>query len=34
MWFTIIHLAFVISAVMLGFLERLMNKKDADKYER
>lgn len=26
MWFTIIHLAFVVSAVMLGFLEKLMNK--------
>lgn len=26
MWFTIIHLAFVVSAVMLGFLERLMAK--------
>ena len=26
MWFTIIHLAFVISAVMLGFLEKLMAK--------
>lgn len=27
MWFTIIHLAFVVSALMLGILERLMNKK-------
>ncbi|CAN7536272.1 TIGR00645 family protein [Rhizobium sp. LjRoot30] len=26
MWFTLIHLAFVVSAVMLGFLERLMSK--------
>lgn len=26
MWFTIIHLAFVVSAVMLGYLERLMKK--------
>ncbi|NKN39723.1 TIGR00645 family protein [Agrobacterium sp. a22-2] len=26
MWYTIIHLAFVVSAVMLGFLERLMAK--------
>ncbi|MFK3780066.1 TIGR00645 family protein [Agrobacterium sp. NPDC089420] len=26
MWFTIIHLAFVVSAVMLGFLEKLMAK--------
>ncbi|PYB73354.1 MULTISPECIES: TIGR00645 family protein [Rhizobium] len=35
MWFTIIHLAFVISAVMLGYLEVMMNGKkkggDADK---
>ncbi|MCM2473029.1 TIGR00645 family protein [Rhizobium sp. CG5] len=32
MWFTIIHLAFVVSAVMLGFLERLMAKpKPTDK---
>jgi len=29
MWYTIIHLAFVISAVMLGYLEKLM-KKDKD----
>jgi uncharacterized protein (TIGR00645 family) len=29
MWFTIIHLAFVISAVMLGFLEKLMSKPKA-----
>ena len=26
MWYTIIHIAFVISAVMLGFLDRLMSK--------
>ncbi|MDS7597695.1 TIGR00645 family protein [Agrobacterium tumefaciens] len=26
MWFTIMHLAFVVSAVMLGFLEKLMMK--------
>jgi len=26
MWYTLIHLAFVVSAVMLGFLERLMSK--------
>lgn len=26
MWFTIIHLAFVVSAVMLGYLEQLMSK--------
>ena len=26
MWYTIIHLAFVVSAVMLGFLDRLMSK--------
>ena len=26
MWFTIIHLAFVVSAVMLGYLEKLMSK--------
>lgn len=26
MWLTLMHLAFVISAVMLGFLERLMSK--------
>ncbi|MCI9864755.1 TIGR00645 family protein [Rhizobium skierniewicense] len=25
MWFTIIHLAFVVSAVMLGYLEQLMS---------
>ncbi len=35
MWLTIIHLAFVISAVMLGYLEVMMNGKkkpsDADK---
>jgi len=27
MWFTLIHLTFVVSAVMLGYLEVLMNKK-------
>ncbi len=26
MWYTLIHIAFVISAVMLGFLDRLMSK--------
>lgn len=26
MWATIMHLAFVVSALMLGFLERIMNK--------
>ena len=26
MWLTLMHLAFVVSAVMLGFLERLMSK--------
>jgi uncharacterized membrane protein YqhA len=35
MWLTIIHLAFVVSAVMLGYLEVMMNGKkkasDADK---
>lgn len=36
MWFTLMHLAFVVSAVMLGFLDKLMakspdSKKDADK---
>ncbi|MCL6706937.1 TIGR00645 family protein [Pseudomonas sp. R2.Fl] len=32
MWLTLMHLAFVVSAVMLGFLERLMAKpKAADK---
>ncbi|EHS50421.1 UPF0114 protein yqhA [Rhizobium sp. PDO1-076] len=30
MWFTLIHLAFVVSAVMLGYLEVLMNKKKGD----
>ena len=30
MWYTIIHLAFVVSAVMLGFLERLMAKGKAE----
>lgn len=29
MWFTIIHLAFVISAVMLGVLEKIMGKKQS-----
>ena len=24
MWYTIIHIAFVVSAVMLGWLERIM----------
>lgn len=33
MWFTIIHLAFVASAVMLGFLEKLMAK-PKDKAEK
>ncbi|MDE1158041.1 MAG: TIGR00645 family protein [Neorhizobium sp.] len=33
MWYTIIHLAFVVSAVMLGWLERIMAKTKADKYE-
>jgi uncharacterized protein (TIGR00645 family) len=34
MWFTIIHLAFVVSAVMLGFLEKLMAKpKDTEKLD-
>ncbi|CUX36624.1 MULTISPECIES: TIGR00645 family protein [Agrobacterium] len=33
MWFTIIHLAFVVSAVMLGFLEKLMAK-PKDKSEK
>ena len=26
MWFTIIHLAFVVSAVLLGYLEKIMSK--------
>ena len=30
MWYTIIHLAFVVSAVMLGFLDRLMSKGKGD----
>ncbi|NML72914.1 TIGR00645 family protein [Rhizobium sp. S-51] len=35
MWLTLMHLAFVVSAVMLGFLEKLMAKpKTADKPER
>jgi uncharacterized membrane protein YqhA len=25
MWLTLMHLAFVVSAVMLGFLEKLMS---------
>lgn len=29
MWYTLIHLTFVVSAVMLGFLERLMSKEKA-----
>jgi len=33
MWYTIIHLAFVVSAVMLGWLERIMAKAKAEKYE-
>jgi len=33
MWYTIIHLAFVVSAVMLGWLERIMAKTKAEKYE-
>lgn len=33
MWFTLIHLAFVVSAVMLGFLEKLMAK-PKDKSEK
>jgi uncharacterized protein (TIGR00645 family) len=33
MWYTIIHLAFVVSAVMLGWLERIMMKAKAGKYE-
>ena len=28
MWVVILHMAFVVSALMLGFLERLMSKKD------
>ena len=31
MWYTIIHLAFVVSALMLGVLERIMAKTKADK---
>lgn len=30
MWYTLIHLAFVVSAVMLGFLEKLMAKDKAE----
>lgn len=33
MWYTIIHIAFVVSAVMLGWLERIMAKTKAEKYE-
>jgi uncharacterized protein (TIGR00645 family) len=33
MWYTIIHLAFVISAVMLGYLEKLMKSTKAPKDE-
>ena len=33
MWYTIIHLAFVVSAVMLGWLERIMAATKADKAE-
>jgi uncharacterized protein (TIGR00645 family) len=29
MWFTIIHLAFVVSALLLGFLEKIMAKAKA-----
>jgi uncharacterized protein (TIGR00645 family) len=32
MWYTIIHLAFVVSALMLGLLERIMAKSKTDKY--
>ncbi len=31
MWYTIIHLAFVVSAVMLGWLEKIMASVKADK---
>ncbi|MEB2843871.1 TIGR00645 family protein [Rhizobiales bacterium RZME27] len=31
MWYTIIHLAFVVSAVMLGWLEKIMASAKADK---
>ncbi|TWF54624.1 TIGR00645 family protein [Neorhizobium alkalisoli] len=33
MWYTIIHLAFVVSAVMLGWLERIMTSTKAQKAE-
>jgi len=33
MWYTLIHIAFVISAVMLGWLERIMSKTKAGKDE-
>jgi uncharacterized protein (TIGR00645 family) len=33
LWYTVIHLAFVISAVMLGWLERIMAATKADKAE-
>ncbi|MBB2972185.1 TIGR00645 family protein [Mesorhizobium sp. RMAD-H1] len=33
MWYTVIHLAFVVSAVMLGWLERIMAKSKGAKYE-
>lgn len=33
MWYTIIHLAFVVSAVMLGWLERIMTKTKSAKHE-
>jgi uncharacterized protein (TIGR00645 family) len=33
MWYTIIHLAFVVSAVMLGWLERIMAATKAEKAE-
>jgi uncharacterized protein (TIGR00645 family) len=33
MWYTLIHIAFVISAVMLGWLEQIMSKTKAGKDE-
>jgi uncharacterized protein (TIGR00645 family) len=33
LWYTVIHLAFVVSAVMLGWLERIMAATKADKAE-
>lgn len=33
MWYTIIHLAFVVSALMLGVLERIMSKKSKNALE-